>query len=93
MSIMEKRSSIRIMSTIRPTRLSGNSGKSGGYIGIDTIMKCAKCKKDAEGYKCAICGEESKEDNPKHTHGEPASPRHCMPCCKECKEAEVHCTC
>ncbi len=56
-------------------------------------MKCAKCHGEAEGWKCAICGEESDEHDESHTHGEPASPRHCMPKCKPCNQAEAHCTC
>lgn len=56
-------------------------------------MKCAKCNIDTEGWKCALCGEESTAHDPKHTHGQPPSDRHCMPKCKACGQAEVQCTC
>ena len=56
-------------------------------------MECAKCGGAASGWKCAICGEEADEHDSSHTHGEPASDRHCMPKCEGCGEAEVHCTC
>ena len=56
-------------------------------------MKCAKCDKETEGWKCAVCGEESDSHDDSHTHGEPASSRHCMPKCQSCSQAEVHCSC
>lgn len=56
-------------------------------------MKCAKCGMEPEGFKCAICGAESADHDVNHKHGEPASDRHCMPKCKGCNEAEVHCSC
>lgn len=56
-------------------------------------MKCAKCEKDAEGWKCAVCAEESENHDPNHKHGEPPSDRHCMPKCKACGKAEVNCPC
>ena len=56
-------------------------------------MKCAKCNSDASGYKCAICGVEAENHDAQHTHGEPASDRHCMPKCGACDEAEAHRDC
>ena len=56
-------------------------------------MKCAKCQGAAEGWKCAICGAKSKDHDTGHTHGEPASDRHCMPMCSACGAAEAHCSC
>lgn len=55
--------------------------------------KCAKCDGPTEGWKCAICGDESNKHDPSHKHGEPASDRHCMPKCKGCGEAETNCSC
>ena len=56
-------------------------------------MKCAKCGMECDGWKCAICGAEDSQHDDKHVHGEPPSSRHCMPKCKGCSQAEVHCTC
>lgn len=56
-------------------------------------MKCAKCGGEAMGWKCAICSDESQTHDKDHTHGTPPSDRHCMPKCKGCNQAEVHCPC
>ncbi|MBI2029623.1 hypothetical protein HYT02_04360 [Candidatus Gottesmanbacteria bacterium] len=56
-------------------------------------MKCAKCGMDTQGWKCAICGSEDTQHDDTHIHGEPSSSRYCMPKCKGCNQAEVHCTC
>lgn len=54
-------------------------------------MRCAKCGGEADGWKCAICGEEAEEHDPRHTHQ--GSDRYCTIKCKGCGEADVHCTC
>ncbi|HEX6977330.1 MAG TPA: hypothetical protein VF185_03155 [Patescibacteria group bacterium] len=53
-------------------------------------MNCAKCKGEAEGYKCAICGEEA-EKSEGHEHE--GSDRYMTAKCKNCGEADVHCSC
>lgn len=54
-------------------------------------MKCAKCGDKTEGWKCAICGEESEEHDEEHLHE--GSDRYCMPKCVSCGEADACCAC
>ena len=42
-----------------------------------------------EGYKCDMCGAESKEHDENHSCGG----AHCMPKCAMCNEAETKCSC
>ena len=52
-------------------------------------MACKKCSGATEGYKCDVCGEESKEHNETHRCGG----EHCVQKCAACKQAETKCTC
>ena len=52
-------------------------------------MTCSKCGGPAEGYKCAVGGEEMEEFQPDHEHG----PEELEPKCTACDEAEKNCTC
>jgi hypothetical protein len=50
---------------------------------------CTKCGGGTEGYKCDVCGAESRVHVEAHRCGGP----HCMPKCERCEESEVLCTC
>ena len=51
--------------------------------------KCAKCGRDAKGYKCDSCGAERKNHDSNHACGG----NHCMPKCSGCNEAHSKCAC
>lgn len=53
-------------------------------------MECAKCQGEVEGYKCAVCGFESDEEDSDHLHDGRC---HHFPKCAGCSECEVHCKC
>lgn len=52
-------------------------------------MNCKKCGEATEGYKCDVCGEESKT----HVETHHCGGEHCVPKCAACGEAETKCTC
>ncbi|HEY4475206.1 MAG TPA: hypothetical protein VJB92_00555 [Candidatus Paceibacterota bacterium] len=51
--------------------------------------KCKKCGKPTEGYKCDMCGSESKNHEVNHSCGG----IHCIPKCSGCGQAEEKCAC
>lgn len=60
---------------------------------MDEMKKCQKCGMDADGYKCEICGAESKEHDPNHACGDEPAGTHCVLKCSGCDEAETKCSC
>ena len=53
------------------------------------MKKCKKCGMKADGYKCELCGVESKNHDPNHVCGG----AHCVLKCSGCGQAETKCTC
>lgn len=52
-------------------------------------MECKTRGGATQGFKCEICGAESKKHDPGHACGGV----HCMSKCAECNEAESNCVC
>lgn len=53
------------------------------------MSSCKQCGGATNGYKCDLCGVESKEQESKHDCGK----EHSMPKCQACGQAEAVCKC
>lgn len=57
--------------------------------GETTTLACATCGKVTNGYKCAVCGEESEHHDDAHACGG----ANCQPKCLACGQSESKCSC
>jgi hypothetical protein len=60
-------------------------------MAVEATLLRARCGAEADGWKCAICGSEAREHDPRHLHV--GSDRYCTLKCAGCGQADVQCTC